>query len=260
MSEQENNKNSSEQEQEAPKELSSVEQEALDQGWVPKEEFNGEEHKWVDAAEYLRRGELFRKIETQSRELKTIRLALNEMKKLHADVREVEYKRALDTLRKEKKQALEEGDADAVISVDEQIALIKEQQNNLKAEPIIEEPSGAQHPEFVAWTNKNKWYVDNAPMKAFADTFGQSLARQGVPPSEVLRRVEQEVKKEFPNRFRNPNQDRKSAVEAPTGRSGSKSGYQLTSEERSIMNTLVRAGALTEEQYIKDLKKVKGIE
>lgn len=258
MSEQ--NQNLPQEGEQAPKELSPVEQEALEQGWVPKEEFTGDEHKWVDAAEFLRRGELFRKIELQSRELKDVRKALNEMKKLHADVREVEYKRALDTLRKEKKQALEDGDADAVISADEQMALIREHQRALATEVAVEEPSGAQHPEFVAWTNKNQWYIDNAPMRAFADTFGQSLARQGVPPSEVLRRVEAEVKKEFPNKFRNPNQDRKSAVEAPSGRSGGKAGFQLTAEERSIMNTLVRAGALTEEQYIKDLKKVKGVE
>jgi hypothetical protein len=246
--------------EEIQNEPSPVEQEALSQGWVPKEEFVGEEHKWVDAAEFLRRGELFKKIDLQSRELKDLRRSLVEMKKLHSSVQEVEYKRALDTLRKEKKQALEDGDADAVISVDEQMTLIREQQKALENEPEIqEESSGAQHPEFVAWTNKNQWYVDNEPMRAWADALGKQLARSGVPPSEVLRKVEAEVKKEFPNKFRNPNQDRKAAVESPTGRSGSsKSSYQMTSEERNIMKTFVRSGVMTEAEYIAELKKVKG--
>jgi len=42
-----------------------VELQARDSGWVPKEEYKGEEHKWVDAGEFLRRGELFKKIEDQ---------------------------------------------------------------------------------------------------------------------------------------------------------------------------------------------------
>ena len=67
-------------------ELTPVEQEALNSGWVPKDQFNGDEHKWVDAAEYLRRGELFKKIESQSKELKDVKRALQEMKKLHSEV------------------------------------------------------------------------------------------------------------------------------------------------------------------------------
>lgn len=249
------------QEPQEPVELSPVEQEALEQGWVPKEDFNGEEHKWVDAAEFLRRGELFKKIEMQSRELKDVKKALKEMAKLHASVQEVEYKRALDTLRKEKKQALEDNDADAVIAVDEQIDLIKEQQRALESQQVdIPEQSGANHPEFVAWTSKNPWYNTNRPMRAFADALGNDLRQQGLSPSEVLVQVEKEVRKEFASKFKNPNQERRSGVEAPTGRSGKSSGFQLTAEERSIMNTIVRTGALTEAEYIRDLKKLKGVE
>lgn len=244
--------------QEAP-ETSPVEQEALAQGWVPKEQFNGEEHKWVDASEFLRRGELFKKIELQNRELKDVKKALIEMKKLHADVREVEYKRALETLRAEKKQALEEGDAEGVISADERINLVREQQRQLAQEPVeVVEQSGSEHPEFVNWVNKNQWYTSSTPMKAFADALGRELAQQGLAPTEVLKRVEAEVKKEFPQRFKNPNQSRASGVEAPTGRSGGNGSFQLSADERRVMNTFVRQGVMTEAEYIRDLKKIKG--
>lgn len=238
--------------------LSPVEQEALSAGWVPKEEFHGEEHKWVDAAEFLRRGELFKKIELQSRELKDVKRALVEMKKLHADVREVEYKRALETLRNQKREALENNDAEAVIAADERIDLIKEQQRQLQAEPV-EVNSGEEHPEFVDWKSKNQWYTNSTPMKAFADALGAELAREGLTPSQVLKRVEEEVKKEFPNKFRNPNQDRRSGVEAPTGRSNAASGFQLSADERKVMQTFVRTGVMTEAEYIKELKRVKGV-
>ena len=232
---------------------------AMESGWVPKEEYSGEEHKWVDAGEFLRRGELFKKIEDQSKQLKDVRNALNEMKKLHGQVREVEYKRALDALKAQKKAALEEGDADAVIAADDRIELVKEQQKQLQNEPAQgQEPSGAEHPEFVAWTEQNSWYKSSAPMKAFADALGADLAAAGNSPSEVLRKVAAEVRKEFPNKFRNPNQDKPGAVEAGKGGRSNTSSFSLTDDERRVMNTFVRQGVMTEKQYIEELKKVRG--
>jgi hypothetical protein len=233
---------------------------ALDSGWVPKEEFQGEEHKWVDAGEFLRRGELFKKIEDQSKQLKDVRSALNEMKKLHSQVREVEYKRALDTLKAQKKAALEDGDADAVIAADERIDLVKEQVKQLQAEPTPQDESGTEHPEFVAWSEQNNWYKSSAPMKAFADALGQELARAGNSPSEVLKKVAVEVRKEFPNKFRNPNQDKAGAVESGVGRGVSSTGkFTLSDDERRVMNTFIRQGVFKNEQeYVTELKKVRG--
>ena len=215
-------------------ELTAVEQEALASGWVPKDQFNGEEHKWVDAGEYLRRGELFKKIETQSKELKDVKRALQEMKKLHSEVREVEYKRALETLKAQKKAALEDGDAEAVIAADERIDLIREQQRALQQEQVEVPQSGEEHPEFTDWKSKNSWYTSNAPMKAFADVLGAELAQQGLTPSQVLKRVEEEVKKEFPHKFQNQRASRPSAVEGSTGRGGSQAGFTLTADEKRI--------------------------
>jgi hypothetical protein len=241
-------------------ELTPVQQEALSSGWVPKEEFNGEQEKWVDAAEFLRRGELFKKIEAQGRELKDVRRALVEMKKLHSSVQEVEYKRALETLKAQKKTALEEGDADAVIAADERIDLVKEQQRQLATVQEDIPQAGEAHPEFVEWTQRNQWYTSSTPMKAFADALGQELASQGLTPPQVLKRVEEEVRKEFPNKFQNPRQNRASPVENGNSRSSSSSSsFQLSPDERRVMQTFVRTGAMTEAEYIKELKKVKGV-
>lgn len=239
-----------------------VELQAMEAGWVPKDKYSGEEHKWVDAGEFLRRGELFKKIEDQSRQLKDVRSALNEMKKLHSQVREVEYQRALDALKAQKKAALLDGDADAVIAADERIDLVKEQVRQFQNEPAasVQEESGAQHPEFVAWTEQNSWYKSSAPMKAFADALGQDLARAGNSPSEVLRKVAAEVRKEFPNRFRNPNQDKPGAVESG-GNSGASRApkFQLTDDERRVGNTFVRQGVFKSlDEYAAEIKKVRG--
>jgi len=258
MADQENQDGSGvENQEEVEAVLTPVEEQALDSGWVPKDQYKGEEHKWVDAGEFLRRGELFKKIEDQSKQLKDVRNALNEMKKLHSQVREVEYKRALDALRVQKKQALLDGDADAVIEVDERIDMVKDEVAQLKAEPAIQEPQ--IHPEFETWVSQNNWYQTSTPMRAFADALGKDLASAGNSPAEVLRKVAAEVRKEFPHKFSNPNRDKPGAVETSrnTGSSNS-SKFVMSDDERRVMNTFVRTGALTEKEYIEQLKKVRG--
>jgi flagellar biosynthesis GTPase FlhF len=242
-----------------------VEQEARASGWVPKEEFHGDEHKWVDAGEFVRRAPLFQKIDTAGREIKELRKSLDALKQHHAQVRETEYKRALDELKASKREAYIEGDPDALIEIDEKLAAVKDAQARFKQEQAQEAARAADpeviHPEFAAWTKRNTWYNESKPMRAFADALGIELRAQGISPSDVLRQVEVKIKEEFPNKFRNPNRDKPGAVEgggkaAPSkGNSGEAS---LSDEERRIMNTFVRTGVMTKEQYIADLKKVKG--
>lgn len=246
-----------------PVEFSKTEQTAIEQGWVPKEEFlkkeNAEEHKWVDAGEFLRRGELFGKIDQQNRELKETRRTLEALQQHYLKVQETEYKRAVDTLKKQKKDALIENDVEAVLEVDEQLDTLREeqlQQAARSAQRQMQEQANQPHPEFVSWTQKNSWYETNKPMRAFADALGSDLQGQGKTPSEVLRIVAEEVRKEFSSKFYNPKRDEPSGVEG-TGsqKSGGKSDkVVLTDFEASIMKKLVGQGVLTKEQYIADIK------
>lgn len=244
--------------QEQSTEYTPVQEQAMSQGWVPKEEYKGDPEKWVEAAEFLRRGELFAKIENQNRELKDVKRALNELTKHHRQVSEIEYKRALDTLRAQKKDALENGDADAVIAAEEAIDAVKEHQRSTQYEPQIEQ-SGETHPEFVEWKSKNSWYDSDPDLNAWANGLAPRYVQQGLSPSQVLQKISEEVRVKFPNKFQNPRQSKPSAVEGGGARGTSSSSFQLTPEERRVMQTFVRQGAMTEEQYIADLKKIKGI-
>lgn len=236
-----------------------IEIKAREQGWVPKEEFNGEEHMWYDAGEFLRRGPLFQKIDSVSKENKDLKLALREMKNLQAKIRETEYAKALQDLKAQKRDAIAEGDADAVIAAEEKIDLVKEEQAQLR-EQLTQEPVSESElqPEFVDWKARNPWYSSTPHMKVYADTVGLELAKQGVPKSEVLRKVEAAVKKEFPNKFRNPNQDKPSGVESGTSKSKPSSGIQLSEDEHRAMKTFVRQGIMTEAEYKEQLKLVRG--
>ena len=237
--------------------LSAAEEKALEQGWVPQDEWEGDPDQWRPAKEYLDRGELFKKIEDQNRTIKEFKRALDDLKGHHAKTRETEYARALQALKEQKKSALEDGDAAAVIKLDDEIDLVKEEQGRLKQGASSTEPA-VDNSEFTAWVDQNKWYNNDSPMRAYADQLGRDLAYKGLTPQQVLKEVEKQVKQEFPHKFRNPNKDKPSAVEGSSSKGGKgDTSISLSDDERRVMQRFVRTGVMTEKQYMDELKRVK---
>ena len=80
-------------------------------------------------------------------------------------------------------------------------------------------------------------------------------------PGQVLKYVEDKVKKQFPDKFGT----RKAAPNPVSGtdRSAKKGpkadDFELDDMERDIMKTLVKSGTMTEAEYRAELKKVKGV-
>jgi hypothetical protein len=234
-----------------------IEQKALAQGWRPQDEWEGEPDAWRPAKEFLDRGELFRKIDEQNRTIKEFKKALDDLQKHTKTVRETEYKRAIEELKRQKKEALIEGDADAVVDLDEKLDAVREAQRSVP-EPVPEvEPT--IHPAFTSWVERNGWYETNEAMRAYADRIGNKLGAQGGwSPADLLAEVERQVKKEFKEKFENPNRSKPSAVEGKSNKASSKSEtFQLDEQERRVMQRLVRLGVMTEDEYIKDLKEAK---
>jgi hypothetical protein len=180
------------------------------------------------------------------------------MKTLHGRVRETEYAKALATLKAQKQLALEEGNAAEVINLEDKIDLVKTEQQQHSQSVQQQEPAGPPQ-EFVDWVDRNKWYDNSQPMRAYADALGRDLRAGGMRPAEVLKEVERLVKQEFPNKFTNANRSKPGAVEGSSGKGGKSSdSFTLSDDERRVMQRFVRTGVMTEEQYIKDLKSVRG--
>lgn len=240
--------------------LTAVEQRAVEQGWVPQDQWEGEPDQWRPAKEFLDRGELFKKIDDQNRTIKEFKKVVDDLRKHNAKIAEVEYKRALEQLKEQKKVAIAEGDGEAVVSIDERIDAVKEAQREVQAAPVAEVAQEV-NPIFSAWVERNQWFNSNRAMRAFANDVGREAAAQGLSPSDVLAKVEAEVKKEFADKFNNPRRNAPGAVEASSnkGTSGKRDTFTLTDDERRVMRRIVATGALTEAQYIADLKKIKGV-
>lgn len=247
------------QEQTPEKQFSAIEQRAMEQGWRPKEEFEGDPDAFIDAPEFVRRGELFSKIEHQSKELKAVKAALDALKTHHSKVKEVEYNRALKALQNARKQALVDGETERFLELEQRIEEVKEEKEafDTELEQVKADPVRDINPEFTAWIDRNPWYDSSKPMRAYADKLGIELAQEGHAPSEVLKLVEREVKKEFAHKFQNQKAARPQAVEAPARSGGKADTFQMTEDERTIMRKLVRAGAMTEQEYIAELKKTR---
>lgn len=255
---------------EVPDNGPTVEDQAREQGWAPKEEFSGPEHKWVDAGEFLRRGELFDKIESQgksnkaiAKELSEVREVLRQFKDHHTKVADTAYKKALEDLRTKKEEALESGDAKLLVAVDEQIAEVRERQRDATQQAQQQQVAVPQeeHPEFVAFKGRNDWYENDRALRRWADVLGHDLRAEGFSPSEVLREVEKQVRETFKHKFENPNRSKPGAVESSSGRvakTNSGGNYSPSQEEQQVARKFVRQGLFKNEQeYYAELRAMK---
>lgn len=238
-----------------------IEAQAREQGWVPKEDFQGDEVKWVEAGEFIRRGELFKKIDQVSRTAKRAEQTLEEFKKHYARVKDTEYQHALATLKAERKVAMVDGDFDRVETIETQMDDVKAAAETTKAEITRTTEVPEVHPEVAQWVESNDWYNKDLPMKAYADTVAQQLNKQGITGNALLKGIDTEIRKAFPAKFTNPNRERTGAVEGSSTRStgSGRDSFQLSEQEQRIMQSFVRDGVMTKAEYISDLKKVKGI-
>lgn len=244
--------------QETPREETQDEQQARSQGWVSKEEWTGEPDKWRPAKEFNERGELFGKIDSMGRELKETKKALKMLQEHHTKVKDAEYTRAVNELKALQKKHLEEGNSDGYLETSELLTDLKAEQK--AREVVIQNTPQQENPAFTDWKAKNVWYNSNQEMRMYADAIGLGYAQTNpdLEPEEVLTYVSKQVRGRFPERFINPNRQKPSAVEGSNTGQPHKETFQLTEDEKKVMHTFIRSGVLSKEQYIEEVKKLRG--
>lgn len=247
----------SENTEQTPQEPSAIEQEAMENGWRPKEEFEANEEnkgkKWRTAEEFMDRKPLFDKIDEQHRRLRDLEKGLNALAEHNKKIEASAYERALRELRNERKVALEEGDLVKAEEIRDRIDEVKEaQKQEVKPQPV-------QNDYAAAWVQKNEWYLKDPDMKAYADGLATQLLNEGIrDPAEALPKIERKVREMFASKFRNPNKERAPAVESAGGKQKADT-FKLTSKEEEMMNFMLKAGApISREDYIKQIKASRG--
>lgn len=235
--------------------------EAKRQGWVPEEEFNGPEGKWVDAETFVKKGKeinaLLRKDnEFLKREVAEMKSTMIEFKKFHAETEKRAYERAMADLREQKKEAIAAGDGEKVLQVDDAIEDLKTARKEEKAAAT---PSNQPDPAFLEWADNNPWFGTDKELTDEANLIGAVVKQQKphLAGSDFLDEVTKRVKKMYPEKFTNANRNRPNPVEgttAPkaTNSRGAKGFNDLPPEAKAACQKFEKQGLMTKEQYIKE--------
>lgn len=252
---------------EEPVVYSETEQKALAQGWKPKELLE-EGKEFIDAGEFLRRGELFDKIKGLKDEIHHLKSDLGAVVQHHTMVKEAEFRRAVEYLKAEKKTALDEGDHSRVIEIDDQIAEVKEAQrlSQHQAQNTDNPQVRAMQETFVNWVDDNGWYNQDEELHDYADSVGLRLRRNNPDWSyeKILKEVSSKTKERFAEKFgmikraSPPSPDSGGQGVRNTGK-GKLRESDLSPEERRAMDVFVkRIPGFTKEKYLEELQSVRG--
>lgn len=195
-----------------------LEQEALSMGWSPKEKFRGSPDKWVDAAEFVRRGKevlpilrhtngklveevggLKATVGTLQTQLKESAESLKALVEYNAEVEKRAYERALANLKAEKRAALKDGDHDRAAELDEQLDELREAPPKPIKAPAPAPAAPEVNPIYAAWARENAGLLDTQEKQAYAASIGQYIRVRS--PSLVDQAFLDEVAKELKSRF-----------------------------------------------------------
>lgn len=246
------------------------EEQARDQGWVSKEEWVADgraESDWRPAKEFVERGEIFKSLHQVKRELKQERAAREALQAHHKFVYEKAYQEAVNNLRKERREALRAEDLAKVAEVEEKIEALNDEKaaetQRLQQQQAATAQANNITPVFQEWIGRNPWYTKDEEMREFAEAVGHIYMQKnpGFAPEDVLSHVEAKVRKQYSEKFggRKAAPNAVAGVDRTSTRTTSTVDMVLDEMEESIMKTLVDSGTMTKDEYIKELKKAKGL-
>ena len=239
-----------------------VEQEAISRGWNPE---GVEGKRNLSAEEFLDRQPLYDDIRSLKKQTRKLQEGMEATLKMVDGARKREREKVLEEYKLAKREALEDGDFDTVLEIDEKIADAKAEADA----PLVNEA-------YIEWVADNEWYVEEPKMKEYAETIGAGYFQKNpeATPDKIYAYVAKEARKRFPDYFEEggdeddyedeqeqdekpaPRRRRASPVEgarkARSKRGNSRHSVRdLTADERSIMRTVCRSANLTEAEYLK---------
>lgn len=186
-----------------------AEERAREMGWRPIEEFNGPREKFVDAEEFLERGEtLAPLIAAQNRKLKAdlekrereFAERLERMEKMaqrNAERERAEYEAKLKRLEAAERRAVDEADTDSYDAIKAERAALERQaptQDVPRHQPAAPE-------RLQAWMTENPWFQLDESAKRVAMVASQRAAAKGADLEAELQAATAAVRRSHPHYF-----------------------------------------------------------
>jgi hypothetical protein len=249
----------------ATEQYSEVEQEAMERGWTPKEQWEGDPKQWRPADVWLDRGEFLETIRGLRTELHSTKQQVAAAFQQGQKMVNQQIKAELDDLKTARREALQEGDLVQADKLEEKIDEIKDGMRNTQA-PRVDTSKLAPPPEFNEFVQRNPWYEQDAAYHYAADGIGYEFIRvnPNATPGQLYSFVEKTMRSKFPElagkrKIGPPSPDggdrRSVPREGTANRGGSLSAIksQMNDMERGIMKTMIQTGVYkSEEEFLKE--------
>lgn len=246
-----------------------VEAEARQMGWVPEEEFRGDTSKWRSADEFVERGreilpivlknkqELLDKNRVLESELKEMKVAIEDFKEYRKADKDRMYKQAMNDLKAKKKEAIETGDGEMAVVLDDAIDELRDSQAEEKVQKVEKPEQGKVDPEFLKWVESNDWYAKDAVLQHASNAAGVEVQVEfpGLQGKAFLDKVTEKVKARYPEKFGNTRRENSSSVEAGGGgtRTSKKQSYaNLPADAQAACDRFVKQGIMTQADYVQE--------
>jgi hypothetical protein len=229
-------------------EYSEIELQAIEHGWNPE---GVEGKRNLSAEEFMDRQPLYDEMRNLKKQARKLEEGMDAMRKMQEGIREREREKTIKELQQKKLEALEDGNYNAVIEIDDAIA----------EEKVNKDTQAVNNHQFEEWVDNNEWYNQDPDLRKYADTLGSGYfaTNPNAEPKEVFNYVETEVKARYPEKFGNPRRKAPAPVEgASRGRGQVKRGAskhkasELPEQDRQIMRTILRTGKMSEAEYLKE--------
>ena len=237
-----------------------VKERARSLGWKPLKEYDKDPADWVSAREFLSRQSFFDKIKEQRNEIRSLKTDIQLMGQHFSQMKEVEYKRALSSLKVERKEATASGNIDKAESISDQITEIETQRKQAVVSQT-QPQQGAE--EFEKFKQRNKWYNSDVDLTKRANAVGIGYANMNpqASPDEVLAYVEEAMRSSVqPKRVVAPASPEAGGInQAGRGSKNKLSEGDLSPMQVKIMNTLVQRGIQTKDQYLTALTQAESV-
>ena len=204
-----------------------AEEKARQDGWVPLDEWAGDPGDWVDAKQFNLKGELYGRIKKQSKFINDMKSEVTDLKEAIKEMREhskkvVEQERAqmLKELKKERREAMEASDYDAVDELEEKMDELKALDLDDEPEPETPQQQGPD-PEVIAWLDNNQWYSEDRVARGAFEQIVAGMVEEDPSveqdPTQLLNDAFDVLKKELPSKF-NASDDAEEEEETPAPR------------------------------------------
>lgn len=231
-----------------PPKADPLEEKALSRGWRPKDDYDGDEHEWVDAGEFLRRAPLFDQLSKKDRKIRDLEKKLDGTAKFVEGIEKRVREQTLSEIEADRRKAVEDGDVEAFEAADKKY---REAEKPVEPEPV--DPDIPEEVQDFAKRN-GSWFEKNAAMTEDSVSFTKFYRGQGKELGEALELAEKDIKRKYPDFFENPNKKRPQSVASDNKEKGAtQRGYSdLTDEQKSVFAVIKSRVKL--EDYIKELE------